>query len=101
MERWSPSVYHIVNREYYTVEMRSLRLNSELDEKVQRAAAVKGESVSEFIRQAAAERADQTLAARPSERFADVAGVIHGRGGRARRTGKTFSETLAQRHIDK
>jgi uncharacterized protein (DUF1778 family) len=54
--------------------MRSLRLDSELDEKVRRAAAVKGESVSEFLRHAAAERAEETLSARPSERFADVTG---------------------------
>jgi predicted transcriptional regulator len=78
--------------------MRSLRLDPELDEKVQRAAAVKGESVSEFIRQAAAERADQTLRTRPSELFADVAGVVHGGGGRARKSGKAFIDTLARAH---
>jgi hypothetical protein len=73
-------------------------LDPDLDKKVQRAAAVKGESVSEFIRQAAAERADQTLGTRPSECFADVAGIIHGRGGRARKTGKAFSDALARDH---
>lgn len=78
--------------------MRSLRLDPDLDKKVQRAAAVKGESVSEFIRHAAAERADQTLGTRPSEIFADVAGVIHGRGGRARKSGKAFSDALARDH---
>ena len=78
--------------------MRSLRLDPELDEKVQRAAAVKGESVSEFIRQAAAERADQTLRTRSSELFADVAGVVHGGGGRARKSGKAFMDTLARAH---
>ena len=76
--------------------MRSLRLDSELDEKVRRAASVKGETVSEFLRQAAAERADETLSARPSERFADVAGVVHGGGGRARKTGEAFAEALAE-----
>jgi hypothetical protein len=78
--------------------MRSLRLDPDLDEKVQRAAAVRGESVSEFIRHAAAERADQTLGTRPSEIFADVAGVIHGGGGRARKSGKAFSDALAREH---
>jgi len=77
--------------------MRSLRLDPELDQKVQRAAAIRGESVSEFIRHAAAERAEETLALRPSERFADVAGVIHGDGGRARRTGDAFADVLAER----
>ncbi|MGH2443510.1 MAG: DUF1778 domain-containing protein [Chloroflexota bacterium] len=76
--------------------MRSLRLDPELDERIRRAAAVKGESVSEFLRRAAAERAEDTLCARPSERFADVAGLIHGGGGRARRTGAAFSESLAE-----
>ena len=75
--------------------MRSLRLDPDLDEKVRRAAAAKGETISEFLRQAAAERAEVTLAGRPSEQFADVAGVIHGGGGRARRTGQAFTESLA------
>lgn len=75
--------------------MRSLRLDPELDERVRRAAAAKGESVSEFLRQAAAERAEETLAARPSEQFADVTGVVHGGGSRARRTGEAFTESLA------
>lgn len=75
--------------------MRSLRLDPELDEKVRRAAAVKEESVSKFIRQAAEERADKVLRDRSSDRFADVAGVIRGGGGRARRSGKAFTEQLA------
>ncbi|MDA8044107.1 MAG: DUF1778 domain-containing protein [Actinomycetota bacterium] len=76
--------------------MRSLRLDPDLDKKVRRAAAAKGESVSEFLRRAAAERAEETLAGDPRERLADVAGVVHGGGGRARRTGAAFSETLAE-----
>jgi hypothetical protein len=78
--------------------MRSLRLDPDLDEKVQRAAAARGESVSEFIRIAAAERADQTLRTRTSELFTDVSGVIHGGGGRARKSGKAFSDALAREH---
>jgi hypothetical protein len=76
--------------------MRSLRLDPELDDKVRRAAAAKGESVSEFLRRAAAERAEETLSRRPGERFADVAGVIHGGGGRARRTGAAFADSLTE-----
>jgi len=76
--------------------MRSLRLDPELDEKVRRAAAIKGESVSEFIRHAAADRVEETLALSPSARFADVAGVIHGDGGRARRTGDAFTDALVE-----
>ncbi len=76
--------------------MRSLRLDPELDDKVRRAAAIEGESVSEFIRRAAEARADATLMGRPSDRFADVAGVVHGGGGRARRSGRAFAEGLAE-----
>lgn len=76
--------------------MRSLRLDPDLDDKVQRAAAIKGESVSEFIRHAAEKRAEETLNERPSDRFSDVVGVIHGGGGRARRSGEAFTKALAQ-----
>jgi predicted transcriptional regulator len=75
--------------------VRSVRLDPELDEKISRAAEAEGESVSEFIRRAVADRAEETLAAHPRERFADVAGVIHGGGGRARRTGEAFAEAIA------
>ena len=76
--------------------MRSLRLDPDLDEKVRRAAAAKGESVSEFLRRAAEVRAEETLASHPSERFADVVGVVHGGGGQARRTGAAFAASLAE-----
>lgn len=76
--------------------MRSLRLDPELDEKIRRAAAVKGESVSEFLRHAAATWAEETLAAGPGQRFDDVAGVVHGGGGRARRSGAAFAEALME-----
>lgn len=74
--------------------MRSLRLDPELDEKVQRAAALMEESVSEFIRHAAEERADQVLNDRPRDQFGDVAGVVHGGGGRARQSGKALTRQL-------
>jgi hypothetical protein len=75
--------------------VRSLRLDPELDRQVQQAAAIRGESVSEFIRHAAAKRAEQTLAGLGREAFADVAGVVHGGGGRARRSGDAFSDAVA------
>ncbi len=76
--------------------MRSLRLDQELDDKVQRAAEISGQSVSEFIRRAAEDRADETLMSQPAGRFADVAGVVHGGGGRAQRSGEAFSAGLAR-----
>lgn len=77
--------------------MRSLRLEPELDERVRRAASAEGSTVSAFLRQAAAERANRTLATRNSDRLADVIGVVHGGGGRARDTGAAFGELLAER----
>jgi len=79
--------------------VRSIRLDPELDRKVRKAAAVRGESVSAFIRNAAAERAAETLAERGRERFRDVAGAVHGGGGRARRTGEAFVEIVTRSGI--
>lgn len=75
--------------------MKSVRLDPELESRLQRAAAVRGESLSEFIRRAAAERADATLLGTPGADFDDVLGVVHGGGGRARRTGAAFTEIIA------
>jgi hypothetical protein len=78
--------------------MRSLRLQPELDDRVRRAAAAEGSTVSAFLRQAAAERADRTLAQRNSDRLADVIGAVRGGGtSRARQSGAAFGELLAQR----
>jgi hypothetical protein len=77
--------------------MKSFRLDPRLEDRLAQAAAARGESLSEFIRRAASERADATLAADPSADFSDVLGVIHGGGGRARDTGAAFSDALAER----
>ena len=87
--------------------MRSLRLDPELHEKVQSAAAALGESVSEFIRRSAETRADHTLTGSPSERFADVAGTVSG-GATGRRslwrlvqTGRLVIADLSQSTVDR
>jgi glycerol dehydrogenase-like iron-containing ADH family enzyme len=77
--------------------MRSIRLDDELDRRVRQAAAAEGASVSEFIRRAASERAEHTLATDAGERLADVIGAIHGGGGQARDTGRAFAQELARR----
>jgi hypothetical protein len=77
--------------------MRSLRLDNHLDEMTRRAAAIEGSSVSEFMRRAIAERAERTLAGGTPERLHDVIGAINGGGGRARDSGATFTDLLAQR----
>ncbi|MGI8949690.1 MAG: DUF1778 domain-containing protein [Ornithinimicrobium sp.] len=77
--------------------MKSVRLDPELERRLQRAAEVRGESLSEFIRRAAAARADATLEGVETTDFDDVIGVVHGGGGQARRTGEAFAEVVAQR----
>lgn len=80
--------------------MKSLRLDPDLETRLQRAATAAGESLSEFIRRAAAQRADSVLDPCDREGFADVLGVIHGGGGRARRTGEAFTEALVETKRD-
>lgn len=75
--------------------MKTVRLDADLELRLKRAAAVVGESLSEFIRQAAAERADTLLNTGDRDDFADVLGVVHGGGGQARRSGEAFVDTLA------
>jgi hypothetical protein len=77
--------------------MRSVRLDPDLDDRVRRAAEAENSTVSEFVRAALAERADRALAGHESAtaQLADVIGVVHGGGGRARRTGRAFAEELA------
>ncbi len=77
--------------------MRSVRLPLELEDRISQAASVAGESVSEFLRRAAVERADRVLQDLPSDQLSSVLGVIRGGGGRARRTGEAFADALVER----
>ena len=78
--------------------MRSLRLDADLDEQVRRAAAIEETSVSEFLRQAAAERAERTLASDPSERLSYAIGAIKAGLDQARDTGEAFGDLLEAKH---
>lgn len=82
--------------------MRSLRLDDELDAQVRRAAEVSGESVSEFIRRAAADRAASTLsdvAQSNSALVKEIIGDVPGAGGgQAHRTGEAFGDLLESDH---
>jgi len=78
------------------VFVKSLRLDPVLEKRLQGAAAVQGESLSEFMRRAAADRADRVLTASSSEDFVDVLGAVHGGGRRARRTGEAFTEIVRE-----
>jgi len=77
--------------------MRSVRLDPVLDEQVRRAAQEEGVTVSEFIREAVAERAARTTGGHNRERLSDVIGMVNGSSPQARRTGEAFSELLDAR----
>jgi uncharacterized protein DUF1778 len=77
--------------------VKSLRLDPQLAERLARAAAACGETLSEFIRRAAAARADVVLSGDADRDWSDVIGVVHGGGGRARRSGEAFSDLLAEK----
>jgi Family of unknown function (DUF6290) len=78
--------------------MLTVRLDDRLDTLARKAAATEGASVSEFMRRAIAERAEQALAGDASGRLADVIGTVHGGGsGGARDSGGAFAELLAER----
>jgi hypothetical protein len=76
--------------------MKSLRLDPELTERLERAAAVTDESLSQFIRTPAAARADTVLAGDGRADWSDVIGIVHGGGGQARRTGAAFTTFVAE-----
>jgi hypothetical protein len=77
--------------------MKSLRLDPELEQRLERAAAVTGETLSQFIRTAVAARADTVLTADGETDWSDVVGVVHGGGGHARRSGEAFAELLQKK----
>ncbi len=76
--------------------MTSVRLGSELEGRLRKAAEARGESPSEFIRQAVTDRTDATLAFGAAA-FDNILGVVRGGGGRARRTGEAFTDVLTER----
>ena len=74
--------------------MRSVRLDDELEARLEQAATMTGLSVSELIRDAVRRRCDELLSARLSSRLGDVTGAVASRGGQSRRTGRQFVESL-------
>ncbi len=77
--------------------MRSVRLGEELEGRLEEAARMTGEPVSELIREAVRARCDAILGARLSSRLADVVGRVASGGGSSRRTGRDFVELLRRR----
>ena len=76
--------------------MKSVRLDDALETRLREAARVAGVPTSTFIRQAIEEQCDRVLAGRLDLRLADVIGAVRSQGGRARRTGKAFLETIRE-----
>jgi predicted DNA-binding protein len=76
--------------------MRSVRLDYELEARLEEAARVSGEPVSELIREAVRRRCDEVLGGRLDRRLADVVGAVSG-GGSSRKTGEAFAAVLAAR----
>lgn len=74
--------------------MRSIRLDQQMDDRVRRAAAAEGISISEFLRRAADERAEATLSHLADQRLVDVIGVVRSGKRQARRSGKAFGDLL-------
>lgn len=76
--------------------MTSVRLGSELEEALARAAELVGESNSAFIRIAVKERVDRIASQSTREQLSSFVGVIHtDAGSNARHSGKAFKELLA------
>jgi predicted DNA-binding protein len=76
--------------------MRSVRLDQALESRLEQAAQLSGEPVSNIIRQAIEARCEAILGQRLADRLRDVTGTVRSNGGRARRTGKAFGAHLAK-----
>jgi hypothetical protein len=75
--------------------MKSVRLDPELEARLERAARASATSQSEFIRDAVARRCDEVLGGTLAERLAGAIGIVCSSGGRADRSGKAFREAIA------
>jgi len=76
--------------------MRSVRLDEQLEARLEEAARVTGEPVSQIIRDAVRRRCDEVLGGRLDRRLSDVIGTVSA-GGSSRRTGKVFAALLSSR----
>jgi predicted transcriptional regulator len=76
------------------MSVKSVRLNPALEARLDEAARISVRSVSKIIREAIEERCRHILGEQLAPRLADVTGIVHSAGGRARRTGKAFATRL-------
>lgn len=77
--------------------MKSVRLDADLEAKLERAARALATSESEFIRDALARRCEEVLGGSLAERLAPVIGIVKSSGGRATQSGSAFRAALARR----
>lgn len=78
--------------------MASVRLDPDLERRLEQAASMRGESKSDFIRAAVIERVDATLGDSLVDRLAHVIGQVDLGGGRAERSSELFRERLLEQH---
>ena len=76
--------------------MRSVRLDQALESRLEQAAQLSGEPVSNIIRQAIEAHCEAILGQRLADRLRDVTGTVRSNGGRARLTGVAFGAHLAK-----
>ena len=76
---------------------KSVRLDSQLESRLERAARALGISQSELIREAVAKRCKEVVRPSLAERLAPFIGCIKTSGGRARHTGVAFRRALAKK----
>jgi hypothetical protein len=77
--------------------VKSVRLDPELEEKLERAARAMDMSQSEFIRDAVARRCEEILTSSLADRLNPVIGLIKSSGGRAARTGAAFRKAICRK----
>ena len=77
--------------------MKSVRLDPDLEGKLERAVRASGTSQSAFIRDALRRRCDEVLGVSLAERLAGVIGIVRSSGLRAANSGTAFRKLLTGR----
>lgn len=76
--------------------MKTVRLGSELESRLDELARVTGQPVSEIIREAVRRYCDEIPLDRLADRLSDVIGAVSG-GGSSRGTGREFAELIRKK----
>jgi predicted transcriptional regulator len=77
--------------------VKSVRLDADLQIRLEEAARLTGVSQSEFIRAAIDERTAATLAGSLESRLKGIVGAVHTKGGRAANAHERYRELLKRR----